>query len=385
MQTLFWLALAVIFHAYLGYGLLMALLARGRAAPPHDAPPGADLPGLTLIVPAHNEIAALPAKLANCRALNYPRDRVQFLFVNDGSTDGTDAYLSAQPDITLLHNPARMGKPAALNRAVAAADTPIVAFSDANVLLNPAALQRLARHFADPRVGCVAGEKRVQAGDHATAAAGESLYWRYESTVKRWESVVGSVMGADGALFALRRDLYTPLPPDTLIDDFVASFRVALAGYRLVYEPDAYGREAASTTVAEEWKRKRRIAAGGLQAIGWLAPLLNPLRYGFLSFQYISHRVLRWTLVPLLLALLLPLNAWLAWRVDGVYTWLGLAQLAFYAAAWLGWRLESRGLHGKLLYVPYYFTMMNLAVFAGAWRFARGRQSVLWEKAQRAP
>jgi cellulose synthase/poly-beta-1,6-N-acetylglucosamine synthase-like glycosyltransferase len=384
MQALFWFALAVIFYAYLGYGLLMAFLARRGRATPVDLD-DAGLPPLTLIVPAYNELAALPAKLANCRALDYPRDRLRLLFVTDGSTDGSDALLVHEPGVTVLHDRRRLGKATAMNRAMQVVDTPIAVFSDANVLLNAAALRRLARHFVDPRVGCVAGEKRVQARGHAAAGAGENFYWRYESTVKRWEAAVGSVMGAAGELFALRRDLYAPLPPDTLIDDFVLSFRVAMAGYRLAYEPDAYGVEAASMSVAEEWKRKRRIAAGGIQAILWLAPLLNPFRYGFLSFQYISHRVLRWTLVPLLLALLIPVNAWLAWRVGGVYTGLGLAQLLFYLAAWLGWRMEARGLRWKLLYVPYYFTMMNLAVFAGAWRYARGRQSVLWEKAQRTP
>ena len=383
MQTLFWASLILIVYAYLGYGLLMAVLAQtGRTRPVTDLA-DADLPTVTVVVPAYNELTALPAKLANCRALDYPRHRLKLLFVTDGSTDGSDGFLRAQPDVTVLHDPRRLGKPAAMNRAMQTVDTPITVFTDANTLVNRESLRRLVRHFADPRVGCVAGEKRVHADDQAAAGAGESLYWRYESTVKRWESAVGNVMGAAGELVAMRSDLYTPLPPDTLIDDFVLSFRIAMAGYRLAYEPDAYGGETASVSVGEEWKRKRRIAAGGIQSILRLVPLLNPLRYGLLSFQYLSHRVLRWTLVPLLLALLIPLNAWLAWRIGGVYTWLAAGQTVFYAAAWLGWRLETRSVRQKLLYVPYYFTMMNLAVFAGAWRYGRGRQSVLWEKAHR--
>ena len=389
MQTSFWASLALIVYAFLGYGLLMALWARTTRPRPLTDLADADLPAVTLIVPAYNERAALPAKLANCRALDYPRDRLTLLFVTDGSTDGSAAFLRTQPDVTVLHDPNRQGKPAAMNRAMQVVDTPIAVFTDANTLVNREALRRLVRHFADPRVGCVAGEKRVHAGDQAVAGAGESLYWRYESTVKRWESAVGSVMGAAGELVAIRSDRYTPLPPDALIDDFVLSFRIAMAGYRLAYEPDAYGSETASVSVGEEWKRKRRIAAGGIQAVWWLTPLLNPFRYGLLSFQFISHRVLRWTLVPLLLALLIPLNAWLAWRVGGVYTWLAAGQVVFYGAAWLGWRLErvppGRAIRRKVFYIPYYFTMMNLAVVAGAWRYGRGRQSVLWEKVQRAP
>jgi cellulose synthase/poly-beta-1,6-N-acetylglucosamine synthase-like glycosyltransferase len=293
------------------------------------------------------------------------------------------------PDITVLHTPIRQGKTAAINRAMrhllANAPAPVTVFTDANTEVNRAALRRLVRHFADPAVGCVAGEKRVHAApvDQASSS-GESLYWRYESTVKRWESTVGNVMGAAGELFAIRTDAYLP-PPDTmLLDDFVLSFRIAMQGKRLVYEPDAYALEGGSASIGEEWKRKQRNAAGGIQALLFLTPLLNPLRYGLLSWQYISHRVLRWTVTPLALALLLPLNAWLAWRRGGLYTFMLGAQTLFYGAAWLGWRLEARRIRRKLLFVPLYFTLMNLAVLAGMVRFVRGRHSVLWERVRRA-
>jgi hypothetical protein len=230
----------------------------------------------------------------------------------------------------------------------------------------------------------VAGEKRVHAApvDQASSS-GESLYWRYESTVKRWESLLGNVMGAAGELFAIRSDCYVPLPDDALIDDFVLSFRIAMQGKRLVYEPDAYALEQASASIGEEWKRKRRIAAGGIQAVLWLRPLLNPWRYGLLTWQYISHRVLRWTVTPVALVLLLPLNAWLAWRRGGIYRWLMAGQALFYGAAWVGWRLETRRIRWKPLFVPFYFTLMNLAVFAGVVRLVRGQQDVRWERARR--
>ncbi len=396
MRLIFWLALGLVAYTYVGYGALVGLLARirphrvtGLSTGVHTMPLASEYtPAITLIVPAYNERLVIERKVANCRALDYPSDQIHILFVTDGSDDGTPEALADYPDVTVMHTPVRMGKSAAMNRAMRHmlenAPTPITVFTDANTEVNGAAMQRLVRHFTDPTVGCVAGEKRVHAApiDQASSS-GESLYWRYESTVKRWESTVGNVMGAAGELFAIRSDCYSPLPAGTLIDDFILSFRIAMQGKRLVYEPDAYALEHGSASIGEEWKRKRRIAAGGIQAILWLTPLLNPLRYGLLSWQYISHRVLRWTVTPLALVLLVPLNGWLAWRRGGLYRLFMVAQTLFYGAAWLGWRLEMRRIRWKPLFVPLYFTLMNLAVFAGLIRFVRGRQDVRWEQARR--
>jgi len=388
MVALFWLAVGLVVYTFVGYGVLMGLWARWR---PRRTPPlPTDFtPPVALIIPAYNEAAVILDKLANCRALEYPRDRLRLVFVTDGSTDGTPELLAAQADVTVLHDPQRQGKPAAMNRAVEhvrrAGDCAILVFSDANAMLNLAAIRNLVRPFADTAVGCVAGEKRVRAADADQAAgAGESLYWRYESTVKRWEAQVGSVMGAAGELFAVRADCYLPIPPDAGVDDFELSFRIAMMGKRLAYAPDAYALEAGSANSAEEWKRKVRIAAGGVQAMRRLLPLLNPLRYGLLSFQYISHRVLRWSVTPLALLLLIPLNGWLAYTRGGVYTWLAAGQVLFYAAAGVGYLLEARRLRWKPVFVPYYFTLMNLAVLAGWVRHLRGGQDVRWEKARRA-
>lgn len=393
MATLFWLAAGLVFYTYLGYGLLMGLLARVR--PPRPAPPDDFTPRVTLVIAAYNEAAVIAEKVENCRALDYPRDRLAVLFADDGSTDGTGEILDAAmkmdtaTDMEVLHLSPRRGKPTATNLAVAhlqaQAPTPLIVFSDANTLLNPAAIRRLVRHFADPTVGCVAGEKRIRSAtaDQASSA-GESLYWRYESTVKRWESQVGNVMGADGGLFAIRSECFVPQPEHALNDDFVLSFRIAMQGKRLVYEPDAYASEHASASAGGEWRRKARIAAGGIQSIVWLAPLLNPLRFGFLWFQYISHRVLRWTVTPLALAALIPLNLLLAWQRGGFYRLFLGAQGLFYAAAWVGWRLEARRIRFKPLFVPFYFTLMNTAVIAGIWRYLRTRLDSRWDRAPRA-
>jgi cellulose synthase/poly-beta-1,6-N-acetylglucosamine synthase-like glycosyltransferase len=390
VHLIFWLALGLVAYTYVGYAAIVGLLARLRPHRPLISLSSAEYtPAVTLIVPAYDERTVIDRKVANCRGLDYPAHQLHILFVTDGSSDGTPEALAAYPEVTVLHTPERLGKPAAMNRAMRYvqenAPTPITVFTDANTQVNKAAIRRLVRHFADASVGCVAGEKRVHAApvDQASSS-GESLYWRYESTVKRWESTLGNVMGAAGELFAIRSDCYVPLPNDALIDDFVLSFRIAMQGKRLVYEADAYALEQGSASIREEWKRKRRIAAGGIQSVLWLTALLNPLRYGLLSWQYISHRVLRWTVTPLALALLLPLNVWLAGRRGGIYVLLLAAQGLFYGAAWLGWRLERRRLRWKPLFVPFYFTLMNLAVFAGLARFVRGRQDVRWERARRA-
>jgi cellulose synthase/poly-beta-1,6-N-acetylglucosamine synthase-like glycosyltransferase len=192
-----------------------------------------------------------------------------------------------------------------------------------------------------------------------------------------------SVVGAAGELFSLRTELYESPPPDTIIEDFYMSLRIAMRGRRVAYAPDAFAVEGHSASLREELKRKIRNAAGGLQAIVRLPGLLNPWRYGVLTFQYVSHRVLRWTLAPLLLPLVLASNVVLA--AAGGWWWLALLllQVLFYAAALCGWLLERFGVRIKLFYIPLYFCLMNYAVYAGAWRLLRGRQSTIWEKAQR--
>jgi cellulose synthase/poly-beta-1,6-N-acetylglucosamine synthase-like glycosyltransferase len=194
-------------------------------------------------------------------------------------------------------------------------------------------------------------------------------------------------VGAAGELFAIRTELWQEVEKDTLLDDFIISLRVAMSGYTIQYNPNAYAIETASANVKEELKRKVRISAGGIQSVVRLSPLLNVFKYGTLSFQYISHRVLRWTLTPLLLLFLIPLNLVLAYNTgmdpSNIYTILFYGQIVFYAAALLGWFLENKQIKVKVLFVPYYFFIMNLSVFLGFRRYVKGNQSVKWERAKR--
>lgn len=380
-----WLFLLLIFYSYLGYGLLLGGLVQakrqrvGRPQPPVPE----TWPAVTLLVAAYNEAGCIAAKIDNSLALRYPGE-LRLLFVTDGSDDNTPERIRQHAEITLLHQPERRGKIAAIHRAMQQVETPIVVFSDANTLLNHEAVANLVRHFADPAVGVVAGEKRVHsAAADSASAAGESLYWRYESQLKAWDSEWHSTVGAAGELFAIRRDLYQPVAPDAIIEDFVMTMGIAARGYRIAYEPTAYAQETASLSVAEEMKRKVRIAAGAFQAMSWLRGQLSWRRQPRLWFQYVSHRVLRWTLAPLGLLWLLGALPLLAWQLGGLWTGLALGQAFGYLLALAGWALEQQQLRVKAFFVPYYFVMMNWSVLRGWGRYRRGQQAVTWERAAR--
>lgn len=390
LEIVFWLGLAIILYAYLGYGLVLWVLVRLRRLfllpAPREAQP---LPAVTFVVCAYNEQDWIRQKIENSLALEYPRHLIRFCFVTDGSDDQTADMVREFPypsDVQwqLMHQPERCGKIAAFQRAMAQIQTPIVVSTDANTFVNREALLHMVRHFNDPQVGAVAGEKRIAMSekDHASSA-GEGIYWKYESLLKKWDAELWTVVGAAGELFAIRTACYEPVPSDTLVEDFYMTMRIAQKGYRVAYEPDAWAAESSSASVAEEMKRKVRIAAGGLQAVVRLAPLLNPFRYGLLSFQYLSHRVLRWTLAPLLLPTLLILNLLLAVQGHLFYQLLLGGQLLFYLAAMAGWLLEQHKLKIKAFFIPYYFCLMNWAMYAGFVRLLRGKQSVIWEKAKR--
>jgi cellulose synthase/poly-beta-1,6-N-acetylglucosamine synthase-like glycosyltransferase len=237
----------------------------------------------------------------------------------------------------------------------------------------------------DERVGCVSGEKRVAARKEGqTASEGESLYWRYESTLKRWDSELYSAMGAAGELFAVRMSNYREAPSNALLDDFMISMLMVKDGHRIAYTSEAYAVEYGSANMHEESKRKRRIAAGGLQSIWWLRALMNPLKYPVVSFLFVSHRVLRWSVSPFALLALIPLNIALIMMDGGlVYTVIGILQALFYLGAFIGWLMDTTGRKSKLFYVLYYFLFMNVNVFRGIGYLTTHHTSGAWEKAKR--
>jgi biofilm PGA synthesis N-glycosyltransferase PgaC len=399
---LFFFSILIVFYNYAGYALIVVLFNRLKRKPadpkstsfhqPPSRTAGAAIPSLTFIVAAYNEEDCIRQKILNSLDQDYPAGKVEFLFVTDGSTDRTVDIIREYPSIRLVHQAAREGKSGALNRAVQASSHEILIFSDANTLLNRDAIKNISRHYADPKVGGVAGEKKVLSSeeDHDPAAgsqevgSGEGLYWKYESWLKKIDSEFYTVVGAAGELFSVRKHLFETLASNIILDDFVISLKVAAKGFRIIYEPEAFASELPSFSMKDEKKRKVRIAAGGFQAIVLLKRLLLFWRHPRLSFLYISHRVLRWTLTPLCLALALVSNIILVCLFHAPLFYILLAgQLLFYGGAWAASLSPSKAGQIKLFRISYYFVFMNLNVYLGFFRFIRGRQSGIWEKARR--
>lgn len=390
IEIIFWALLLIVFYAYVGYGILLFILIKlKRLFGKKKLKSSIEYePEVTLFIAAYNEKDFVDAKINNSRELDYPSAKLHQVWVTDGSDDGTPELLKNYADVEVHHLPQRSGKIGAMNRGMKLVTTPVVVFCDANTMLGKESIRRIVNLFSDPKVGCVSGEKRIFGKDKdAAAGAGEGLYWKYESMLKKWDAELYSVVGAAGELFAIRTELFQEVEKDTLLDDFIISLRVAQKGFTIQYDPEAYAIETASANVKEELKRKVRISAGGIQSVIRLSSLLNIFKYGTLSFQYISHRVLRWTLAPLSLLLMIPAGLILA--IDeglfdlGFYCILFGLQILFYSAALLGWYLENRSIKVKLLFVPYYFFIMNLSVFLGFKRYIKGSQSVNWERAKR--
>ena len=390
IEIIFWLCLALVFYTYIGYGIVLYMLVlikrlfskRGLKNP---LPSDNDLPEVTLMICAYNEEEIVGIKMENTHQLDYPKDKLKVLWVTDGSNDHTNERLSEYEDVEVVYKPGREGKTAALNHGIKSVMTPLVVMTDANTMLNTQCIREIVRCFMDPKVACVAGEKRVMARKKGEAVSeGEGLYWKYESTLKRLDSELYSTMGAAGELCAIRTPLYREMPKDTLLDDFILSMLLVDDGGRIAYTSQAYAMEYGSADMNEESKRKRRIAAGGLQSTWRLRKMLNPFRQPVVAFQFISHRVLRWTITPFALIAMLPLNIILVVLGAGwVYTVILILQALFYLAAIIGWLMARAGKKNRLLYIPYYFLFMNVNVFRGMVYLHNHKNTGAWEKAKR--
>ncbi|MDP1842658.1 MAG: glycosyltransferase family 2 protein [Sediminibacterium sp.] len=387
MVIFFWICIFIILYTYIGYGLLLFVLLKFKRVLFAKKQLKAEIytPSLTIIVAAFNEAYCIEEKILNTLALTYPADKIEYIFITDGSTDETPQIVAKYPSIKGMHQEGRSGKIAAVHRAMQVVQSDVVVFTDANTMVNEDALLKICRHYQDPSVGAIAGEKRVQIDAASDATAGEGFYWKYESKLKQWDSELYSVVGAAGELFSIRTNLYEPVEPDTILDDFMISMHIALKGYRIVYEPEAYASEKASANTGEELKRKIRIAAGGVQSTVRLKALFLPFKQPILSFEFISHRILRWVVTPYLMIFAFFINIYLLNEQGllSIYGLLMLAQIGFYGASFFGWVLEKQQLKVKIFFIPYYFCLMNYAVIAGMNRYLFTEQTVLWEKAKR--
>ncbi len=386
-KLLFWIFGLLIVYTYVIYTLLLLImLAFKKAFVRKEVYSDNFEPEVTLFISAYNEKECIEQKLKNSFELDYPKEKIHYLWVTDGSTDGSPELLRRFEQVEVLHQPERKGKINAMNRGMKFVKTPIVIFSDANTDLNKQAIREIVRLFSNKNVGCVAGEKRIYMDDKARAvSSGEGIYWQYESFIKHLESSLSSTLGAVGELFAIRRELFNEVEEDTILDDFVISLRVITKGYKLKYAPNAYANEKASLSMTEELKRKIRIAGGGFQVLSRLSELFNIFKYGLLSFQFISHKVLRWTLVPVSFIVVFISNLLIILQNnERLYQLIFGLQLLYYIAVFLGFISKNLRLRLKLLFVPYYLFMMNYSIIHGMIRYFSGKQSQIWEKAKRS-
>ena len=390
LKILFWICLVICIYTYVGYGVLLyllVLLKRMVKGKPKqmELPEDSQLPDVAFMVCAYNEQDVVEMKMQNIHELDYPKDKLHVVWVTDGSSDNTNEYLKAYPEVEVIYSPERRGKTAALNHGLSMVTSDITVMTDANTMVNREAIREIVRCMQDPKVACVAGEKRVMSRHEGEIAAeGEGLYWKYESALKRLDSELYSAMGAAGELNAIRTHLYEKMSETALLDDFVMSMRMVEQGYKIAYTSEAYAMEYGSANLEEESKRKRRIAAGGLQSSWWLRSMMNPFKNFMVAFQFVSHRVLRWSITPIALMALIPLNVALVMMKAGtVYTIIWILQILFYLTAFSGYLLEQHGHKNKLLYVPYYFLFMNINVFRGMHYLKTHQGGGTWEKAKR--
>ena len=361
MSTLFWICTATVFYAYAGYPILIFVLsrfARRRAAPAQS------FPTVSLLIAAHNEQDVIEERIKNALATDYPVEKLQIVIASDGSTDETNEIVRRFEQVELLDHPHRRGKAATLNAAIPHLTGDIIVFSDANTNFETRAIQSLGRRFSDPTIAAVVG--RLVLTDPATGRNADGLYWRYETFIKKCEARLGALLGANGAIYAIRRSHYVPIPEQTIVDDFVAPLLTKLTtGCRIIYEPDAIAHEESAPDLASEFRRRARIGAGDLQALQILWPLLHP-RHGWTAFAFFSHKILRWFTPFLLIATLIS---------SIVYPVALYCQLAFYATSLLPLP--------RALRLAQMFTRMNVALLIGFVRFCRGGQSATWRPTPR--
>lgn len=393
MHPVFWTALSLVFYCYIGYPLLLWVITRLYTRPVRKARLEA---GVSVVIAVWNEADVIEGKLNNLVFLDYPAGDCEILIGSDGSTDQTNEIVErfvrnyridalqpeALPAIRFFPFTARRGKMAVLNDLLGAAQRDIVVFTDARQVFAPDAIRQLVDNFSDPAVGCVSGELTFRSKDGATAR-GINLYWTYEKFMRRRESAIHSMLGATGAIYAIRRHLFTPLPPNAVLDDMITPLRIIAKGYRAVFDGSAEAFDDVADNPREESRRKGRTLYGNYQIFTMMPQVFNPFASP-IALQMFSHKLLR-VLAPLLLMAVLASNILLA--SESFYAALLILQSIFYALALIGSLTRSKNtgmgrLLARICYIPYVFCLLNFSALAGLVKFLSARQSVLWDKAR---
>lgn len=374
------ICLLIPVYVYFGYPALLWLFTRGKPSITHLRKDS--FPSVALIISCYNEADVIREKLRNALELDYPKDRLRIIVVSDGSDDGTDDLVREFSDdgVMLIRQEGRLGKTMGINLAMEQVSEAVTVFSDANAMYAPDAITKLVRNLADPIVGYVVGAALYTDADQGASAQNENLYWRYELAIKSMESRLHSVVGGDGAIYAIRTELWEPLQQQD-INDFVNPLQIVAKGYRGVFDAEARCFEETAGDFDREVARKERIVNRSIRGLMRVKETMNPLRSGVFSWQVISHKFLRW-LIPLFLAIGAIGSAILALRGYGLFQLITLGAITLLLLAWAGYRAEDKNRLPVWLSFPYYFLMVNLYSLKGIFRALRGETQVVWSSAR---
>ncbi len=385
-EYLFWIFFSLITFHYVGFGFAVVLVGKIFKKSVNSLDQiDADLPTVSFIVAAYNEERIIEQKIKNDLTLDYPKNKIEIIVVSDGSNDRTAQIienLATTTNIVTLHSAERKGKTAALNRAIAIAKNDILVFSDANSFFKHDALKKLIRHFNDASIGGVCGCKSILPHAERKASLGDRLYWIYESALKQAESHLGSIVTADGEIFALRKKLFKPISEKLINDDLIITLDIIQQNHRVIYDQQAITEEEASLTLKDDFNVKSRMVYGGLQIIALYFNVLNPFKSWF-GLQFFFHKTLRYLMWLLLVGILLS-NLFLLPQQNNFYSVFFGLQILFYCMAMAGFILDRFQISTGILYLPYYYCNVNVAAAKGFWFFIKQQSNVdVWKKAQR--
>lgn len=381
LRIIFWLLLFTIFYIYAGYPIIIYFLSRifTKTDNQHNKLITTDkafFPLVSFLIPAYNEESVIRNKIENTLKLDYPQDKIEIAVASDGSTDATNKIIkSYQKRIkTFIYNE-RTGKTNLINETTPKLSGEIIVFSDASAILENDSLKKLIVHFQDMKIGCVSGKYKLKGQDFSTRSRGESFYWKYEAFIKKQESRFYSILGAHGALYAIRKKLFRKLPPDAINDDYILPMLIIKQGYRAIYENKAIATEIAETSTKGEIKRRKRISAGNFQQLFILKSLLNPTR-GKIAFEFFSHKLLRSFAFIFMIAFFI-INVFLN---SPFYRIFFILQIFFYLSGIIGYLIRLKGNKFKFLTIPFYIFLINSASLLGFIEFLKGNKQNKWEK-----
>ena len=382
MKSIFWALIILIFYCYFGYPLLLFLFAKLFSRPVRKSN---FEPSISICMSVCDEEDVIENRIRNILSLDYPPEKLEIIIGSDGSVDKTNEMIRNCRDsrVRLFESQARRGKMATLNEIVRHAKNEIVVFADARQTFAQNAIHELTGNFADVKVGCASGELIFKKGEGATAK-GVNLYWEYEKFLRKHESEIHSMIGATGAIYAIRRELYIPPPANTVLDDVFIPLKIVEKGFRAIFDEKAEAYDAAADSPKEEYRRKARTLYGNYQIFFSLPWIFNPLKSP-IALQVFSHKFLR-VMIPFFLIIIFLMNIF--WLSEKVFSTIFLLQVVFYGMAFVGalLRYNEKGflkVMSKVCYIPYVFCLLNFSALAGFFRFLGAKQDITWEKARK--